>query len=917
MLCLIIAAGLVFPVMAEDIQAEPTQTEEASVPTIVSVEEETDETQSREMTGGETAPTETAPTFPADMAPAEPLPTESEPAPELPTEILPAETAPSQAAPKETIPTETASSETVPTETVPSETVPVETVPVPDYEHMAPEELLTAMEAMPEEEADALWQTLSPERRAALENYIEEKYGLWMGFSSEELETFAQGYAGGITGSTLLGSLLGLEDHAFRLAVNQMTAGQAGSLEGLASPEQAARIADAMIHRGFPAGQTYFCAAVSARRMALRQSGEPVWPEEGSIKLSKDASAVAGADNLWEVTLGIQGKNYHTTSDVVLVIDNSGSMSGTKLENTKKAAKAFADRLLIEDSGTRIAIVTYAASASTNGVFYTYETREAFDAAIDAMSANGGTNQQAGIHAADQLLYSAGSTGQLKNIVLLTDGEATYSYPFTGTAQWTGCNEGWYRHNWNQNSGGGVDYSTVVVNEGCDYSTIVGSGSSFTTNNLRLTVTCEHGYTNTVRIPYNGSGFTGGNNGVATIWEAQQTKNRGTTVFSVALQAGTNGESVLKACASDSGRGYFAIGAADDVESKLTGAFTAIAGQIAIAASQGVVEDTMGNSVQPVFPGAEPVFTGDLDTYLSGDADVYISQGTGVYEGETRQILWSVGNVSEGDAPTMRYRVTIRDGCSPATGETLPTNECAYFHYRNYAGADTTGEFPKPLITVGGGTILMHWYRVNLNGEPVNEAGMIVESPGLAQQIAPAEYFEADGSTGLDFLTVYTVPKRDFPDSDYVYFGQFSVNAGTLQPGDAAEVTLSAAHSNQHVWFAYYLEELCSLTITKEGCQPVDENQSFLFRIIGTEERTQMVDVTVAVHGNGSVTLTELPKGSYRITELQSWSWRYTPEGSKDISAVESENAVNFRNTRTNDTWLNGGAWCDNSFLRK
>lgn len=78
-----------------------------------------------------------------------------------------------------------------------------------------------------------------------------------------------------------------------------------------------------------------------------------------------------------------------------------------------------------------------------------------------------------------------------------------------------------------------------------------------------------------------------------------------------------------------------------------------------------------------------------------------------------------------------------------------------------------------------------------------------------------------------------------------------------------------------------------------------------------------MVDVTVAVHGNGSVTLTELPKGSYRITEVQSWSWRYTPEGSKDISAVESENAVNFRNTRTNDTWLNGGAWCDNSFIRK
>lgn len=65
---------------------------------------------------------------------------------------------------------------------------------------------------------------------------------------------------------------------------------------------------------------------------------QPVWPAEGSIKLDKDAKAVEGSNNLWEVTLGIQGKNYKTTSDVVLVIDCSGSMEGTKLANTQKAA---------------------------------------------------------------------------------------------------------------------------------------------------------------------------------------------------------------------------------------------------------------------------------------------------------------------------------------------------------------------------------------------------------------------------------------------------------------------------------------------------------------------------------------------------------------------------------------------------
>ena len=58
-------------------------------------------------------------------------------------------------------------------------------------------------------------------------------------------------------------------------------------------------------------------------------STKPVWPEEGSIKLDKNANAVEGAKNLWEIVLSIQGKNYKTTSDVVLVIDCSGSMKGS------------------------------------------------------------------------------------------------------------------------------------------------------------------------------------------------------------------------------------------------------------------------------------------------------------------------------------------------------------------------------------------------------------------------------------------------------------------------------------------------------------------------------------------------------------------------------------------------------------
>lgn len=71
------------------------------------------------------------------------------------------------------------------------------------------------------------------------------------------------------------------------------------------------------------------------------ESTQPVWPAEGSIKLDKDAKAVEGQKNLWEVTLGIQGRNYKTTSDVVLVIDNSNSMYE---ENGEKMTAWFRPR---------------------------------------------------------------------------------------------------------------------------------------------------------------------------------------------------------------------------------------------------------------------------------------------------------------------------------------------------------------------------------------------------------------------------------------------------------------------------------------------------------------------------------------------------------------------------------------------
>ncbi len=536
---------------------------------------------------------------------------------------------------------------------------------------------------------------------------------------------------------------------------------------------------------------------------------QPVWPAPGSIKLDKDAAAVESETNLWEVTLGIKGKNFETTSDVVLVIDCSGSMKGDKLANTRIAAKAFGQKLLTEGSSTRIAIVTFAdtAAAHNSGHFYDATELSAFEAAVEAAtSANGGTNQQAGLHVAQQLLNT--SAAGLKNIVILSDGEATFSYPFVGGNATIGCSY-IILHRFNEN----VTVATWPTVATPDYSTVIGTGSSFDLDegNITWNCTCEHNRTTQKLygafyydasgnlVCSNGSMAT--NNGVATIWEANQAKAAGTTIYSVALQAGTNGENTLKACATDATKDYYAIASADNVEEKLTTAFTSIAGSIAIAARQGVVNDPMGEHVKLSFSGEAPVITTDLDVYTAGNADIYISQGTATYDAETRAISWTVGNVSAVDNPIMKYKVGILDDYNPSTNEVLNTNGETTFSYKNYLGEDTVGKFPIPQVTVGGGAILVHWYQVNSNGEPINELGQVVDGPSFAKQVQPAEYFAVNGSTGLSYNTPYTVAKTDF--AGYNYYGRYIINDGSLTPGDAATVTLTAANSNQHVWFAY------------------------------------------------------------------------------------------------------------------
>lgn len=125
-----------------------------------------------------------------------------------------------------------------------------------------------------------------------------------------------------------------------------------------------------------------------------------------------------------------------------------------------------------------------------------------------------------------------------------------------------------------------------------------------------------------------------------------------------------------------------------------------------------------------------------------------------------------------------------------------------------------------------------------------------------------------------------------------------------------------SSDAEQNVIVFIYDPTLTTLTIRKTGRAAIDEGQTFLFTVRGTDGNTRDVELTVTVHGNGKTTVAELPVGSYTVTEMTDWSWRYTPEGgaAQTVTASADGAELTFANGRTEEKWLDGGAFTVNLF---
>ena len=109
--------------------------------------------------------------------------------------------------------------------------------------------------------------------------------------------------------------------------------------------------------------------------------------------------------------------------NLAVVIDRSGSMSGQKLQQAKKAARQLVRQLQESD---RLAIVHYGSDVKVlPGIVATAQGRERMADYIDGIWDEGGTNIGAGLVAARSQLLPSAAEYRVNRIILISDGQPT------------------------------------------------------------------------------------------------------------------------------------------------------------------------------------------------------------------------------------------------------------------------------------------------------------------------------------------------------------------------------------------------------------------------------------------------------------------------------------------------------------
>ncbi len=448
---------------------------------------------------------------------------------------------------------------------------------------------------------------------------------------------------------------------------------------------------------------------------------------------------------------------------------NNYTEGDKKIDSAKAAANTFVSSLLATKelrSLNKIGIVSYAGDVSTNSNLT--NNKSILESAISDINANGGTNIQSGISGAQSLLNS--STADNKCIVVLSDGEPTYSYKATSAESTTSSDI-------DMNYPDDIDYKLTAFST----SSTKGSGNSYTYSS------------------YNVNGRYINNNGVPTISQALMAKKSGIEMYSVGFDVSNNPDAIYTMLHVASSVDNFYL-ATDD----LSNVFTNIAGKIFKAGTNAKVSNALG----------EDINIGYSFTVLQDAAHpITATQGSAVVSPDAKSINWDLGTSNTGgditETPaTLTYyiRLNVSGGKTIDPNQILNTSSSSSVTYKNYLGKWCKKDFPTSVLTAESGTLNVSYYLADKNGNPINSDGVTIP---YKDRVPVSDSLNQAVSLG------YSVKVSDYAKSINGYVNQ-SLTAKN-EKGDTVADRIIATRSTIYLNFPYYIEPTYRVSYNGNG----------------------------------------------------------------------------------------------------
>ena len=208
-------------------------------------------------------------------------------------------------------------------------------------------------------------------------------------------------------------------------------------------------------------------------------------------------------------------------------------------------------------------------------------------------------------------------------------------------------------------------------------------------------------------------------------------------------------------------------------------------------------------------------------------------------------------------------------------------------------------------------------------GEKVADASISIDLINQSQKTGVAQFMQLDDNNKPypykpKANTAYWVKEVEDVSTQTPLYA-YGLTTTYAPKADGSFTTDEHANGSVTVTNAYALH-LFDLTIKTSGVKPIDENQTYIYRVHGDDAHTKLIDLTVAIHGDGQATVKNLPSGSYKVTQVNAWSWRYTPNQTEQSVTLDANKTVAYTQKRAHEgdkdnnkwKWLNGQHWIDN-----